>query len=678
MSRFSALILDKIFEQRDRLIALIPILFGVGIGAYFLLPIEPSPWIVLIALEALIILAYIWRFNQNRLLILGAVALVAAGFTNIQLKSMYLRPPEDLLYSEEEIYIKGRITNIDTNYKGQKRITLKEVRDFQEKPINGTYRITLNHNYNKLKLGDCVEVAARTFPLMHPNIAGGYQFDRKAYFEGINALGFSLADAYPVECKNEKNFGEKITEFIYDLRTRIIDKINSKIPKEEAAIAAALIAGSRDNIGRDLTLKYQNSGLAHFLAISGLHMGMIAFLAFFFVRFFMAMIPPLALRYNSKKIAALVVIILSFVYFIISGMQIPAERAFLMILVVLLGTLSNREAISLRSISLAAFVVLLFSPQSLVSASFQMSFAAVLVMAAFYERYAAQITGFFAKNRFYRYILGYLAGILISDLVATIATLPFAIYHFHRIAIYTLLGNILAAPIIGFVVMPCILLSLILMPFGLQDWTFLGVSFGLEQINRITAYVSSLPQAGFKIAAMPFWGFLLIIFGGLWLCVWTAKWRRWGLIPIVIGFMSILTVQMPDFITNVTADIFAVKDNGGQVIVLPVKGNKFVQNVWLETLAQEKISPDKKKIVDKIYFSNRLGENTDFSLLELDCDKVKCIYKSLIILNKTGGVEINGEPVDTQKNLGFSAFINEKTVKLTTIRDSIGHRYWNR
>ena len=99
MSRFSALILDKIFEQRDRLIALIPILFGVGIGAYFLLPIEPGPWIVLIALEALIILAYIWRFNQNRLLILGAVALVAAGFTNIQLKSMYLRPPEDLLYS---------------------------------------------------------------------------------------------------------------------------------------------------------------------------------------------------------------------------------------------------------------------------------------------------------------------------------------------------------------------------------------------------------------------------------------------------------------------------------------------------------------------------------------------------------------------------------------------------
>lgn len=392
----------------------------------------------------------------------------------------------------------------------------------------------------------------------------------------------------------------------------------------------------------------------------------------------MALFPPLALRYNSKKVAALFAIVLSFVYFIISGMQIPAERAFLMILVVLMGVLSNREAISLRSISLAAFIVLLFSPQALVSASFQMSFAAVLVMTAFYECYAKKITDFFAKNRFYNYILGYFAGILVSDLVATIATLPFSIYHFHRVAIYTLLGNLLAAPIIGFVVMPCILLSLFLLPFGLQNLAFFGVSFGLEQINRITAYVSALPMAGFKVAAMPFLGFLLIIFGGLWLCVWTAKWRRWGLLPVIVGFMSILMVKTPDFITNAEGNVFAVKDSEGQIIILPTRGNNFVKNMWLEALAQEKISSKKKKIIDEIYFSEKFGEDVDYSLIDLDCNDDFCIYKSLIKLDKSGGIEINDKPIDTHKNLGFSVFINGTTVHQKTVRDDIGYRPWNK
>jgi len=676
--RISTIIADKIFEQKDRLIALLPILFGIGIGIYFSLPFEPSLWIAPILAEILIILAYRWRFQPEKLFILAALGLIVIGFADIQLKSTYLKTPDNLLYTNEDTYIKGKITKIDSNYQGKKRIVLQEVKNFQDEPIEGTYRITLNHNYNNLKIGECIELAAQTFPLMHTNIVGGYQFDRKAYFEGINALGFSLTDAYPVDCTSKSYLNEKIKAKIYDIRMQIVDTIKQNMSPQEAAIASVLIAGVKDDISQKLSRQYQNSGLAHFLAISGLHMGMIAFLAFFFIRFIIAIIPPLALRYNSKKIAAITAIILSFIYFAISGMQIPAERAFIMTTVVLLGVLFNREAISLRTISLSAFIVLLLSPQALISASFQMSFAAVLVMTAFYESYAGAISRFFAKNRFYRYILGYLIGILLSDLVATIATLPFSIYHFHKIAIYTLIGNFLAAPIIGFIVMPCVLLSLLLLPFGLQNIAFSGASFGLEIINRITAYVSSLPFAGFKIIAMPFWGLLLIICGGLWLCVWSAKWRKWGIIPIAIGFLSILSVKIPDFITNAEGNIFAIKDNQEEIIVLPVKGHNFTQNMWLETLAQEKISPQKKKLIDKIYHSEKMGENIDNSLLDLDCDTEKCLYRGLLEFNKSGGVTINKGPIDTLSNLGFSAYIDGNDVKIKTVREYIGHRRWNK
>ena len=254
------------------------------------------------------------------------------------------------------------------------------------------------------------------------------------------------------------------------------------------------------------------------------------------------------------------------------------------------------------------------------------------------------------------------------------ATLPFSIYHFHKIAIYTLLGNLMAAPIIGFVVMPCVLLSLVLLPLGMEKFAFAGAEYGLETINRITSYVSALPDAGFKVVSMPFWGFLLIIFGGLWMCVWTAKWRRWGLLPVIVGFLSILTVRMPDFITNTNGNVFALKDNTGAIVVLPSKGDNFVKSVWLETLAQDKISSETKKIIENIYFSNELREN---SLLDLQCDEKMCVYKHLIMLNKFGGIEINGEKIDTENTLGFSAYINGKNVKIKTVRKYIGYRPWN-
>ena len=122
--RISSFIADKLFEQKDRLVAFLPILFATGIGLYFLLPFEPSLWIAPILAEILIIMAYRLRFQQEKLFIVAALGLIIIGFADIQLQSVYLRPPENILHTNEDTYIKGKITKIDSNYKGKKRIVL--------------------------------------------------------------------------------------------------------------------------------------------------------------------------------------------------------------------------------------------------------------------------------------------------------------------------------------------------------------------------------------------------------------------------------------------------------------------------------------------------------------------------------------------------------------------------
>ena len=254
-----------------------------------------------------------------------------------------------------------------------------------------------------------------------------------------------------------------------------------------------------------------------------------------------------------------------------------------------------------------------------------------------------------------------------------LATLPFAIYHFNRIAVYTSLGNFLAGPVIGLVVMPCVLLSLLALPFGLEALPLKALGFGLSLINRITAYVSSLPEAGYQVTAMPFWGFLLICIGGLWLCIWRKNWRYFGFIGIIIGFFSIALVKIPDMMTDAKAEVFALKDNFGELIILPSRGNNFTKNIWLERSGQDKLEAEKKNLLKQIVD----GKTTDKTWLDLECDEYGCVYKNRITIGKDGAVMIDGKFFDITDTLGASVYLYDKP-EIKTIRKYIGNRLWNK
>lgn len=623
-------ILDK---EKSRWFSWVPVLFGTGIGIYFVLPSEPSRWLTLGIIEFLLLAAYIVRLRPALLTGVFVLAIIAAGFADIQLKTLYLEnrlpvPPEG------RMYLRGQILSADTNYRGRPRIVLGEMENFSGDHIKGRYRLTLLGRKNVIEVGQCVELVAEVSPLMKANLPGGYQPDRRLFFDGINGSGYVLGSIFDIDCPKPAGFWLRE---INRWRKNVSSMIAEQLPPEQAAIVAAIVTGNRDLMTPEQVAAYRDSGLAHFLSISGLHMSMIAGLMFFLVRLIMAMIPALSLRYNSKKAAAVLAMFVSAVYLAISGAAVPTQRAFIMTFVVLLAVLFERQAVSMRVLALAALIILVVSPQMLVSISFQLSFAAVTALVAFYERCGKKVERFLSgekgtlAGKVCRGIFAYLAGIVIADLVASLATLPFSIYHFNRIAVYTSLANLAAGPIIGLMIMPAVLLSLLTIPLGLS-WLPLKIAgIGVGLVNDLTEYVASLPHAAAEVYSFPLWGLLLITFGGLWLCLWQQKWRHWGWLLIAAGGLSLLTVKVPDIIAADGGRAVAVKGADGKLHALS-GGNRWMKQNWLEKFA-----------------SSQQKENENLPRPELP-------------------------ETDFDKDIGIAVY----GTQIETVRDYIGRRPWNK
>ena len=664
-------ITDTFFAEKERWFSWISVLFGMGIGLYFGLSAEPSLWWTLGIIEIFILIVILYRKSEEKLLFLSIPAIVLAGFTYIQLDAAYIaKTPR--LEGEEAIYVQGRISNVDYNSKQRQRITLEKMQNFVGEEIKGSYKITLMPYAAEktFQVGECVELAAKVMPPYPTTMVGGYQFDRKTFFDKINGTGYSLSRVFVIPCGKSQITGESVIEKI---RNKIVKRIESVLPQDEAGIASALIAGVRNGISQRVTNNYRDSGLAHFLSISGLHMSMLAGFMFLLVRYVVVLMPSLALRYDSKKIAAVFAVVMSFVYLLISGYSVPTQRAFLMTLIFLIGVMISRRSISMRTISWAALCVLMVSPVALITPSFQMSFAAVVALIAFYESCRSYVQIKVRDKNIFKIVLVYLFGIVVSDFIASIATLPYSIYHFNRVAVYTSLGNLLAGPIIGLWIMPFVLISMLLMPLGLDYVPLKILGYGIHWVNEITAYVSALPHAGVPVMSMPMWGLIAITLGGLWLCLWQRKWRHFGWIGIMIGSLSLCLTQTPDVLIDSSGKAIAVKDKADNMVVLPSRGKMFIKNIWLEKTSSPKLTDKEKKELSKIW----QGREEDKSWLDLSCDKTSCVYKDKVKIIKGKGLELNNQTFDHESSGGASIYLNPDHVKIHTVREYTGHRYWN-
>lgn len=649
--KISAEIKESFFAEQGRWLIWTPFLFGFGIALYFALPFEPNYWYSLGVLEATLFLFYLLR-NKGLHLFFTAILLIEFGFMNIQLQTL-LKSRKVAFTLEVTDYIKGQISAVSYNEKGRKRLLLQNAENFDE-PLKGKYRVTvMNGGNTDFEVGQCVELVGTFFPPSPVPVLNGFQLNRKYFYEEISGIGYANSSVFVIDCEHGQPSSFRIR--LNKIRQQITDDVAKILPLDEAGIVDAVLIGEQSRTPKRIVNNYRDSGLAHFLSVSGLHMGAIAGLVFFVLRFLLALFPAVALRYDVKKLAAAGAILFGALYLLVSGMAIPAERAFIMTAVVLLGVIFNRQAISMRMVCFAGLVLLIVSPQALISISFQMSFAAVVALIAFYEKYAQKIALWSVNRGIFSKIFFYLAGIVICDFVASLATMPFAIYHFHRISVYTSLANLLAGPLIGLVLMPLILLCLAALPLGLALYPLQALGYGVGWLNKITGFVSSLPHSVAYVDSLPFWGFALIVCGGWWLCVWQRKWRLWGVLPILIGASTVFFGSQPDMVFAPKGEGIALRNKAGEMLLMPMKTDSWTVSVWRENLHLKELNKEQREELKEIF----AGSKTDFDNIALKCDAEKCVYLDSLTFYKQGNINIDGKNIDN--SAGGYIFRQDKT-----------------
>ena len=369
------------------------------------------------------------------------------------------------------------------------------------------------------------------------------------------------------------------------MRSLINARVRAALPGDTGEIAIALITGERGGIPEKVNQDMRDSGLAHILSISGLHMAIMAGTVFWLVRALLALFPAIALRHPIRKWAAATAIIAAFFYLALSGAAVPTVRSWIMTSLVLLAVMLDRPALTMRNVALAALAILIVAPESLFDPSFQISFAAVIGLIALYEWLSKRERGSLEDvSLVWRALrMGGLLfwGAALTTIVAGFAVAPFAVYHFQRMTHFGLLANLIATPLISVLVMPMALVSLIAIPFGLEAWPLKAMGVGIELMVATGEWVAGLPGAVTVLPAISGFALAVMVFGGLWFCLWQTRARLLGLVIAAFGLALAPGGSRPDILIESNAEAMALRGGDGNLMLPPAMAANYSVEKWL-------------------------------------------------------------------------------------------------
>ena len=338
---------------------------------------------------------------------------------------------------------------------------------------------------------------------------------------------------------------DSIRRRIIRWRYRLADRIVAVAPAETSGLQAALMTGVRRFIPAEQTENLRIAGLAHILAISGLHMALLAGGTYSGFALVLACILPLSRRYDVRKFAAGAAIAAATFYLVLSGASVATQRAWVMSSIFFLAIILDRRAVSMRSVSVAALITLALHPESLMSVGFQMSFAAVAALVAVYQAWQG-VRPAYRRRGLFRRAVDFMSSLSVTSFVAGLATGGFALFHFNRFAKYGFAGNLLAMPLFSLFVMPLAVLSLLAMPFGLEKRPLYLMGKSLEPILEAADWVAGWPNPMAYIGAAPDWVLPVYGLGFVALCMGRRWWRGLGLALIAVGFAGWGQAPTPD------------------------------------------------------------------------------------------------------------------------------------
>lgn len=555
--------------QRGQLFCWVPICFAVGIGIYFALPVEPTVRGLVGLVGCMLLFGGLGRYCGDTFTpLFWAIALICFGGVWAGLRAHTVAAP--VLETRYYGPVEGRVVMLDRSVSGAVRVTLDQVilsrRSVDRTPDRVRIALHGDQRWHEPKPGERVVVTAHLSPPSGAAEPRGFDFRRHAWFQRLGAVGYARTPLLLLEPQARRSLA--------GLRLKLSRHIQTALPGDPGAVAAALITGDRMALPQARVNDLRRANLAHLLAISGLHMGLVCGFVFAALRLMMAAVPYIALRWPTKKIAAAVALLAGLVYLGVAGGGIATQRAFVMATVILFGVILDRRAISMRAVAAAAIVLLILHPETLLTPGFQMSFAATcaLVVGFALVRDAGRLpTGW----------RGWLVTLLMSSMLAGGATAPFAAAHFNMVSYLGLLANLLTVPLMGALIMPAAVMAVICLPFGLEAVPLWGMGQGISWILLVAQWVSAHEFSVGFVASPTFTVLPLLSLGSLWICLWNG-WPRWlGALAVVAAAALWATTPRPDLLISDTGGLVGVMTKEGRALSR-AKGSSFVAGVWLE------------------------------------------------------------------------------------------------
>jgi len=680
------------FAEQDRWALWLPVALGAGVAAYFALPAEPTVALAVGVGVAGVLCAAVAASSPETWLkvVLALAAAFAIGFAAAKLRTEQVRAPV-LRHRIGPVMLMGRVEAAQIHGAGTRvTLTVSSLGDVAPPQLPAEVRVSIRKGGEILKPGDSISVKAVLLPPPEPTVPGAYDFARAAWFARIGAVGYTYGGAQFIPPPRAPTLRERAELAVESLRWRMSARIHAVLPGSTGAIAAALITGDRGGISEADDQALRDAGLAHVLAIAGLHMALVGLGLFWAIRALLALFPAVALNHPIKKWAALAALSGAAFYLVISGGAAATTRAFIMLAMMLIAVLFDRPGISMRALALAATVILLLQPESLIGPGFQMSFAAVAGLVAVAEWEQAR-----AAKRDETYsglplpgVRRYMKGIAITSLVGSLATMPFAAYHFDRATHYAVLGNLGAMPIMGFVVMPSAALAVILMPFGLDAAPLHVMGWGIEAMLAVGRCVSGLPGAVSVVAAWPVSALIALSLGGLWMALWRGAWRWLGLAPAAAGLLFAWLAAPPDILVSRDAGTIAIRNPEGRLVLLHRPSDEYSAADWLKrdgdarlaaaTLARpaDGVRCDASGCIARMKDGVLLAAPRRRDALAEDCASATILIGEFPLRGPCAGPRLVIDRFDVARNGAYAIRIQDG-IRARSVREERGDRPWS-
>jgi competence protein ComEC len=551
--------------------------------------------------------------------------------------------------------------------------------------VTRTVRFRLmNGDDSHVETGDTIRVRVMSRPPSPPAFPGGWDTQRDAFFAGLGASGYALGRVEVIA----RGTPDRLASRIQWLRETIAGRVTAAIPGAAGAVSVTLLTGASRGIPEADHAAFRESGLAHLLAVAGLHIGIVMGFALIAARNALALSERASLFWPAKKLAAVFALSVGGGYMLLTGGHVPIVRSFAMACLFTLAVLAGRQPVSVRGLGLAGIALMLISPYEVPGVSFQMSFSAVLALISGYETLRPWLRRLHGKSLAKR-LLSYVAALALTSTLAGTASLPYGAYHFGHVQIYYVFSNMLAVPLTALWVMPAGMIALLLMPFGLEWIALVPMGWGATLIIWIAQITAALPSATIAVPHTPEWGLAVLSAGIAWLGLWRSRIRLLGIAAIAVGIASPLFDRPPDILLSADAGLIGFRTEQGVFLQQSRGGSNFTRDAWFtrwHVSASEPVPGEGASAAficerDSCVFRPRVGVMTAV-LMRGPARPASCVGAAVVVSAEPArGVCAwpSPRPVDrftVWKDGPVAVWLEPHGVRVLTDRDERGDRPW--